>query len=109
MEMSFNDFLTKFSGDEGLVFLGCGGNIQDWIDGIQDIMKEENIIVNTDCFIDTFTLKTTGGRVDLVMVFSPHGRIDIGRLAIWRIQFGDCSWISDYVTNYADQHGYIGE
>jgi hypothetical protein len=33
----------------------------------------------------------------------------MGKLAIWRLAFGNCSWISDYLVNYADQHGYSCE
>ncbi len=27
-------------------------------------------------------------------------------MAMWGLSFGDCSWISDYVVNYAEQHGF---
>ncbi len=25
---------------------------------------------------------------------------------MWRLGFGDCLWLSDYVVNYASHHGY---
>ena len=41
------------------------------------------------------------GRIDLVMEFPEV--IDVGRLAIWRLKFGDCGWWSDYINNYEHQ------
>lgn len=104
---------TKKFGDlsntvEGLVFLGCGGDLQDWVDGIDGELKQ---FCELNCFDEKFLLETTGGRHDIVVPFNEKlmGKIPIGRLAMWRIQFclncHKCSWISDYVNNYADHHG----
>jgi len=49
-------------------------------------------------------LTTSGGRVDLAFVFQEKTKIDMGKLAMWRLRFGDCSWITDYQINYANQH-----
>jgi hypothetical protein len=27
----------------------------------------------------------------------------MGKMAMWRIKFGDCSWLSDYIHNYKNQ------
>lgn len=54
-----------------------------------------------------YRLETTGGRIDLALVFNnKRDALNIGKLAIWRINFGDASWISDYLDNYYDQYGY---
>ena len=92
---------------EGLVILGCGGNLNEWIDGVTRILAKENIVPSAnpaDSFDDPFYLKTTGGRTDLVMPFKKGAKINIRKLAIWRIKFGDTSWISDYIVNYEDQY-----
>ena len=94
---------------EGLVLLGCGGNLNEWIDGVTGILAEEKIVLSanpSDSFDDPFYLKTTGGRTDLVMPFKKGAKINIRKLAIWRIKFGDASWISDYIVNFANQHGF---
>jgi hypothetical protein len=42
---------------------------------------------------------TSGGRTDFSSyTFNPKHKINIGKLAIWRLQCGDASWISDYVS-----------
>lgn len=88
---------------DGLVFLGCGGEIDEWINGIIEILEKKSIATKTD-FEEPYIIETTGGRTDLVFEFANKNKIDFGKLAIWRIKFGGCSWISDYVVNYASHH-----
>jgi len=51
-----------------------------------------------------YKLTTTGGRTDLLMMFKNSSTINIGKMAIWRIKFGDASWLSDYIVNYKKHH-----
>lgn len=93
---------------EGLVLLGCGGDLNEWINGVTEILVEEKIIKSTnplDTFDKPFYVRTTGGRTDLVLPFKKRAKINISKLAMWRLRFGDASWISDYKHNYAAQHG----
>lgn len=83
---------------EGIVLLGAGGDLQEWLNGVQDIWVEEGIEVVVS---SAHSLVTTGGRVDLVLLFD---KADYSRLALWRLKVGDCSWLSDYKVNYAEQH-----
>lgn len=107
-EIQYKNF-QELNKNEGLVFLGAGGNIQEWITGVTNSLFEAGIIkdaIPENIFSDFIVLTTTGGRTDLVMVFAQNGaKIEIGKLALWRLKFGDCSWISDYRVNYANQHG----
>ncbi len=96
-------------GGEGLVFFGCGGDLQEWVDGITKALVKFGIAESEkpeDNWETPFSVETTGGRVDLVLPFKDGAKINIGKLAIWRITVarGDASWISDYIVNYADQH-----
>mgnify|MGYP003318823713 CR=1 FL=1 len=97
------------NGAEGLVFYGCGGDLQEWVDGITKWLVKAGIAESEkpeDNWETPFSVVTTGGRIDLVLPFKDGAKINIGKLAIWRITVarGDASWISDYVVNYADQH-----
>jgi hypothetical protein len=93
---------------EGLVFLGAGGNHDEWVRGITGLLKDEGVSSSKnpkDAFMGAYRLETTGGRIDLALVFnSKKDVLNIGKLAMWRLRFGECSWISDYVVNYADHH-----
>ena len=98
---SFKDFLQKTEGKEGIVLLGAGGNPEEWINGITGLLKEEGISTSTpeELFTDRFMLKTTGGRTDLALVVD-FDKVEVGKMAMWRLRFGSCSWLSDFVVNY---------
>ena len=109
-EMSFRAFRKHYKGDEGVVFLGCGGDLKDWLFGIFDLWKKEKFI-SKNCEIEgvfeaAVALKTTGGRTDLALVFKrkPSAPVSTSKVSMWRLMYGDCSWVSDYFINYAKQH-----
>jgi hypothetical protein len=104
--MSFRDFKKNFKGQEGIVLIGAGGDILEWIGGVSDILKQEGIAEGSlkDMWSNFIIMTTSGGRTDLAMTFNPNGKFNMGKMAMWRLRFGDCSWISDYIVNYADQH-----
>jgi len=88
----------------GIVVLGAGGNFKDWVVGIAKVLKDEKIAEGKDVFTDAAKLtgnkKGDNGRTDLVLLFNPKCKLNIEKLAIWRIKFGDVSWIEDFVVNY---------
>lgn len=110
---SFADFKCFINNDgdskEGIVLLGTGGDLNEWVNGVTKQLNEENIITVSlaeELFSNAIRLKTTGGRTDLALVFKDFDNIDMGKMAMWRLRFGDCSWISDYIPNYSNQHGF---
>ena len=104
--VGFRQFATDNAGREGIVLLGCGGEPREWVDGVTGILRKAGIIDDSgEAFSSACVLTTTGGRQDIAMVFGGGARIDGGRMALWRIRFGDCSWISDYLVNYRSPHG----
>ena len=38
--------LRKMNDSEGLVLQGCGGDLQEWVDGINDMLTEIGIFKN---------------------------------------------------------------
>lgn len=97
---------SKLPNSEGIVLLGTGGDLQDWINGVTKELNKAGIVKGTpsDIWEGAYQLTTTGGRIDLALPFKESAKFNIGKLAMWRLQFGDCSWISDYKDNYASQH-----
>ncbi len=100
--------LRKMNGSEGLVLQGCGGDLQEWVDGINDMLTESGILRNGIRFEKAYTFKNEG----LTCLLFPFDGVqpDIGRLAIWRLEtretFGS-TWLSDYVPN--NLGGFIEE
>lgn len=82
---------------EGLVFMGCGANLDDWIDGILKIMAKEELIPDSNRKYWDYMTLNRGGRTDLVFVENDETKFDWGKGAIWRIKWGDARWISDYL------------
>ena len=71
-----------------------------------DNLKEEGISKTDkpdELWNDVRILTTSGGRTDVMLTPKKGAPIDIGKMAMWRIRFGDCSWISDYKDNYKEQ------
>lgn len=103
--MSVNDIqkedLRKMSDKEGIILQGCGGDIQEWIDGINDMLTKENILLDNTKFNDVTRFRD-GEVTCLMFEFSDDVKINMGKLAIWRIDtheaFGG-TWVSDYVAN----------
>lgn len=85
---------------EGLVLQGCGGDLQEWINGINEMFTEEQILRNGDTFKDVATFEH-GGLTNLLFSMA-NVDLDIGKLAMWRISthgnFGG-TWLSDYRDN----------
>lgn len=105
-QISFNDFKKAHKSDEGIVLLGTGGDIAEWVNGVNQTLNDEGIAKGTpkDLWSAIYVLTTSGGRTDTALVFAKGDKINIGKMAMWRLKFGDCSWISDYFDNYAKQH-----
>ena len=91
---------------EGIVLLGAGGDLNDWVNGVTDLWNKEGLATGKpeDLFSRASVLTTTGGRTDLALEFKPGAKLEWSKLVVWRILFGDCSWISDYLVNYEADH-----
>lgn len=100
------DELRRMNYTEGLVLQGCGGDPQEWIDGINELLTDAGILRDGSKFSEVSRFEH-GGLTNLL--FHMDGvKLDVGRLAIWRLQtheqFGG-TWLSNYVPNRLD--GFI--
>ena len=92
--------LRHMTDEEGLILQGCGGDLQEWVDGINDLLTQEGILLNGTKFEHAATFQHDGLTN---LLFSFEGvQLNVGNLAMWRIQthsqFGG-TWLSDYVPN----------
>ena len=94
------DELRDMEGKEGLILQGCGGKLEEWLDGINDMLTEDGILLEGSRFESAMTFEHDGC-TNLLFPFESV-RLDGGKLAIWRLkthgQFGG-TWLSDYVPN----------
>lgn len=92
--------LRKMTGKEGLILQGCGGDLTEWVEGINEMLTDEGILRNGDTFKEVSTFEHNG---IINLLFHMDGvDLDVGKLAMWRLQnhnnFGG-TWLSDYVPN----------
>ena len=95
------DELRRMSGKEALILQGCGGSLQEWVDGINDILTQEGILEDGTKFSDCSTFEHEGTTC-LVFPFSDDVKLNVGRLAMWRLSTHNVfagTWLSDYVPN----------
>ena len=95
--------LRSMSNTEGLVLQGCGGELKEWIDGINGLFKRTGILLE-DCEFkedDCYTFKN-GDLTCLLFPFDEDIQVDLGKMAMWRLQTHQDlggTWFSDYVDN----------
>ncbi|MBU5474432.1 hypothetical protein [Roseburia sp. MSJ-14] len=102
------DQLREMSDKEGLIIQGCGGPLQEWVDGINDMLTESGILKNGSRFEDVYSFEH--GNVTCLLFPFEDVDLHMGKLAMWRLQthkefYG--TWLSDYVPNRLG--GFIDE
>ena len=98
--ISFNQLL-KIKND-GLVFYGLTDELESFSKIINDELNQKGIGTGNfeDKFKGVYEIITQDGGRDIVLEFAENPTIQIGKMAIWRLQLnGLASWISDYVVN----------
>lgn len=93
------DQLRRMKDTEGLVLQGCGGSVQDWQDGINGLLRGIGVFTEGNGFEDVHVFQYEG-RTCLLFPFRDDMKMDLGKLAVWRLrsreQF-EGMWLSDYV------------
>ena len=93
--------LRRMGDQEGLVLQRCGGDLQDWVDGINVMLAEDGVFKKGAGFQEAYSFKHDG-LTCLLFPFKEGLEMDVKRLALWRLQthtiFGG-TWLSDYVPN----------
>ena len=100
--------LRNMNDKEGLILQGCGGNAQEWLDGINEMLTEAGILQNGSIFTDIYVFQ----KEDVTNILFPFDGVDLnmGKLAMWKLQTHHAfygTWLSDYVPNYLG--GFIDE
>ena len=96
------DDLRRMRDDEGIIFQGCGGDPQEWVDGINGLFTEAGILLNGSTFQAENVSVFQNGELTCLLFPFEGVELAVGKLAMWRIQthgqFGG-TWLSDYVPN----------
>ncbi|MDR1131279.1 MAG: hypothetical protein LBL15_02545, partial [Oscillospiraceae bacterium] len=94
------DELRSMNDREGLILQGCGGDPQEWIDGINEMLTDVGILRDGSRFSEVSRFEHDG--LTNLLFHMDDVKLDGGKLAMWRLQtheqFGG-TWLSDYVPN----------
>ena len=109
MEILKGKFEDIKKGKEGIVIIGAGGDLQQWLEGVTDMLNKEKIVKGTaeEIWDNPTELKSTGGRTDLLLYFKKGVDFNMSKMAMWRLRFGNCSWISDFLVNYEEHYNLM--
>ncbi len=92
--------LRRMNGKEGLILQGCGGEIIEWMDGINKMLTDKGILLDNTKFENVSVFQNDG--VTCILYPFEEVHLDIGKLAMWRLQSYTAfagTWLSDYVEN----------
>lgn len=98
-KITTND-LRKMNGKEGFILQGCGGEVKDWVDGINEMLKKDGILLDDTKFENVSVFENEGLTCILYPFENVH--LDVGKLAMWRLQSYTAfagTWLTDYVDN----------
>ena len=65
------------NGEEALILQGCGGSLQEWVDGINDMLTQDGILLDGTKFTDCLTFEHSGITC-LVFPFSDDVKLNVG-------------------------------
>lgn len=95
------DNLRHMKDSEGLIIQGCGGYLDEWVEGINQMLTESEILLDGTQFENASTFEHDKVTC-LLFPFENGVKLDMGNLALWRLQthenFGG-TWLSDYIPN----------
>lgn len=75
--------LRKMSNQEGLILQGCGGDLQEWADGINSALIDTEILRHTA--FEKMYIFEKEGHTNIMFPFEDV-ELDVGKLAMWRLQ-----------------------
>lgn len=100
MKRITTDELRNMTDTEGLVLQGCCGDPQEWLDGVNELLTREGILLEGAAFQDAYVFEHDG--LTNILFSMEDVKLDVSKLAIWRIAnhgtFGG-TWLSDYLPN----------
>lgn len=92
--------LRRMNGKEGLILQGCEGEVQEWVDGINNMFTGSGILFDDTIFENVSVFQNDG--VTCILYPFDNVHLDVGKLAMWRLQSYTAfagTWLSDYVDN----------
>ena len=94
------DDLRRMSDREGLILQGCGGDLQEWVDGINDTLTEAGILLNGSIFKNVSAF-----RHDVQIIVYTHLKICASCISIYVSYFAPIICVSCHIRHMAVRRG----
>lgn len=95
--------LRQYEGKQGLILQGCGGDLSEWVDGINGMLTDDGILLDGTKFQEENCCAFThNDQTNLLCPFTEDVKIDLGKLAIWRLKTSTVyggTWLHDFVEH----------
>ncbi len=91
--------LRLMKGKQGLILRGCGGEISEWIDGVNRDFTKERILLDGTKFKDV-SVFDFNDETCILYPFTEDLKINLGKLSIWRVRTSEVfggMWLTDFV------------
>lgn len=101
------DHVLEMRHKEGLVCLGTGGDLMEWLNGVNEILVENKVTTNPRYFKEVFTFidyDMAEEPINCILFPFTNESLEMGRLAIVRLQYPWMKWLSDYIDNNNDDY-----
>lgn len=100
MERITIEDLRNMQGVKGFILQGCGGDLEEWFQGINELLTEQGILLNGDTIKEHSVFNYMGRpnilfHIDIV-------KLDMEKLKAWRLQTNGqlgSMWLPDYLSN----------
>lgn len=97
------DELRRMTDKEGLILQGCGGDLNEWVDGINEMLTEDGILQKKTKFnADNVRTFEHNNSTCLLFPFDDSVKLSMSQLAMWRLKTHEQfygTWLSDFVPN----------
>ena len=93
--------LRKMKGNDGLIVQGCGGELTEWVEGINNELTKANILLEGSRFENCYTFQNEESTC-LLFPFKDQ-KINAGKFNIWKLVMQPhmgSMWLSDFVDIY---------
>ena len=98
ISVSLHD-LRKMNNSEALILQGCGGDLKEWVDGINDMLTEIGILQNESRFEKAYSFHNE----DLTCLLFPFDDVQLMTFSLMSVNLrcGDCR-----LTSSSAVHGF---
>lgn len=95
--------LREYEGKNGLILQGCGGDPQEWINGINNLFTEQGLLLDGTKFkAEDCAVFKNGNSTCILFPFAEDIKLSYGKLSMWRLATHENmggTWLIDFVDH----------